>query len=86
MEFEDRNYLIFSTTEVDKVIFEEVLETSAETLRISNDGSKTFIKWDTTPSFLDSITTKEGPYSYAEIINILAGSDWSGNTEPVIGT
>ena len=44
--YEQRNFAIFSTTEIDKVDFSLVLETSADTLRRSTDGSKTFVKWD----------------------------------------
>jgi hypothetical protein len=44
--YETRNFAIFATSEVDKVDFAQVLETSAETLRRSVDGTKTFVKWD----------------------------------------
>jgi len=44
--YNNRNFLIFSLTEVDKIQFSQVCETSAETLRISTDGTKSFIKWD----------------------------------------
>jgi len=44
--YEQRNFAIFSTTEIDKIDFSLVLETSADTLRRSTDGSKTFVKWD----------------------------------------
>jgi len=47
--YEQRNFAIFSTTEIDKVDFSLVLETSADTLRRSTDGSKTFVKWDQAP-------------------------------------
>ena len=47
--FEHRKYLIFSVDEIDKVDFSMIYETSAETLRTSIDGTKTFIKWDEFP-------------------------------------
>ena len=82
MEFENRNYLIFSTTELDKIDFNQVLETSVDTLRKSTDETKTFIKWENEePSFIDSITTKEGPYTHSEILEILSAEEWTGNTE-----
>lgn len=78
MAFEDRNYLILSTTEIDKIDFNQVLETSADTLRKSVDESKTFIKWDNEiPSFVNSLTTKEGPYTHSEILEILSGDEWT---------
>jgi hypothetical protein len=47
--YEQRNFAIFSTTEIDKIDFRVICETSAETLRKSVDGSKTFVKWDQGP-------------------------------------
>jgi len=47
--YEQRNFAIFSTTEIDKIDFSQVCESSAETLRISTDGTKTFVKWDQGP-------------------------------------
>ena len=72
-------YIIFNISEIDKVNFEEVKETSKETLRISIDGTKTFIKWDEdeTPSFVNTLTTIEGTYTYEEILKILSTDLWS---------
>ena len=47
--YSNRNFLIFPVTELPKVDFSQVCETSAETLRISTDGTKSFIKWDQAP-------------------------------------
>ena len=81
--YEQRNFMIFSTSETGSIDFSEVLETSAETLRLSVDGSKSFVKWDgeTIPTSVSSLTTKEGPYTYEEIKNILTGSDWTEEIE-----
>ena len=70
--------MIFSTSETGSIDFTEVLETSSETLRLSVNGLKTFVKWDgeTIPSSVNSLTTKEGPYTYEEIRTILTGSEW----------
>jgi hypothetical protein len=73
----EKSYLIFNLTELSLINFEEVLETSAETIRISNDGVKAIIKWgETTPNFIDSLTTKDGPYTHEEISNILLSNEW----------
>jgi len=47
--YEQRNFAIFSLTEIDKIDFTQVLETSADTLRKSVDETKTFVKWDQAP-------------------------------------
>lgn len=82
MEYNNRHFMIFSVTELSKINFEEVKETSIETVRRSLDGAKTFVKWDTEsiPSSVSSLTTKEGPYTYEEIIEILSTSEWSDPT------
>lgn len=76
--FENRHYVIFDTTETGSIDFSEVLETSHETLRFSTSSARTFVKYegDTMPSSVSSLTTKEGPYSHTEILNILTGSEW----------
>ena len=76
--YESRNFAIFSTTEIDKIDFSQVCETSAETLRKSVDGSKTFVKWDgEQPEFVSTLATLEGIYNYTEILEILNGTEWS---------
>lgn len=77
--YDQRNFMIFDTVELDKIDFSEVLETSSETVRKSIDGSKTFVKWDgeTIPSSVQNLNTKSGPYSYNEMLEILSGSEWT---------
>jgi hypothetical protein len=44
--YDTRKFAIFSSSEIDKIDFSQVCETSAETLRRSVNGEKTFVKWD----------------------------------------
>ena len=48
MAYENRRYLIIPTSLTGSVDFNQVHETSAETLRLSVDGTKTFLKYDVT--------------------------------------
>ena len=74
---ENREFMIFNVSELDKIDFTQVLETSAETVRKSVDETKTFVKWDgETPSCVSTLTTSEGPYNYEEILAILATEEW----------
>ena len=76
-----RNYVIIDASEASSVDFNQVLETSADTLRynVSPAGTKTFVKFDgDTPSFLEGKTQ----YSHSEILTILAGPEW---TDPNAG-
>ena len=81
--YEQRNFAIFSATELDQINFNEVLETSAETVRLSTDETKTFVKWDgeTPPSSVAALTTIDGYYTYSEILEILSGEEWTSPME-----
>jgi len=82
MEYNDRNFMIFPTSELSKVDFTQVLETSADTVRKSVDGTKTFVKWDgEQPEFISTLENTEGPYTYSEILDILNGSEWTAPME-----
>lgn len=81
--FENRNYVIFDVTELPMIDFTQVLETSAETVRKSVDGTKTFVKWDgeVVPSCVETLTTKSQYYTYEEILNILSTEEWTAVSE-----
>jgi len=71
--------MIFNVSELPNVDFTQVLETSIDTVRKSVDETKTFVKWDgeAIPSSVDALTTKEGPYTYDQILTILATEEWT---------
>lgn len=78
MTFDNRKYVIIPTTEISKIDFDQVLETSASTLRLSVDGSLTFIKYDgDDPLFLSQIQNKSGPFSHEQMLVILESADWN---------
>jgi hypothetical protein len=77
-EYDNREFMIFSVTELDQIDFTQVLETSIDTVRKSVDELKTFVKWDgAMPECVSNLTTKEGPYNYDEILQILSTPEWS---------
>ena len=76
--YETREFMIFNISELNQIDFTQVHETSQDTVRKSVNETKTFVKWDgETPSSVASLTTKEGPYTYQEILNILATEEWT---------
>jgi hypothetical protein len=79
MAYENREFMIFNVSELPQIDFTQVLETSIDTVRKSVDETKAFVKWDGTiiPSSVDSLTTKEGPYTYEEMLTILATPEWT---------
>ena len=48
MTYENRRYLIIPTSITGSINFSQVGETSIETLRLSVDGTKTFVKYEVT--------------------------------------
>jgi len=70
-----RNYVIIDASEVSSVDFDQVLETSADTLRYNLAGTQTFVKFEgDTPSFLEGKTAN----THSEMLEILAGEEWTG--------
>ena len=75
---QDRVYVILSTSETGSINFNQIYETAFNTLRLNNSGSKTFVKWEgAMPDTITALTTKEGPYTYTEILNILQEPEWN---------
>jgi hypothetical protein len=83
-----KKYIIFNMSEVNKIDFKEVLETSEDSLRVSNNNLS-FVKFrGSIPTSVQSLTTKSEEYNENEIIEILSTDEWkintvsySGNTE-----
>jgi hypothetical protein len=76
---ENRKYVIFNVSELDKIDFNQVQETSVDTIRKSVDETLTFVKYDgdeMPPSVL-SLTTKQGPYTQTEILEIINTPEWT---------
>ena len=77
-DYPNREFMIFNVSELPLIDFNQVHETSQDTVRRSVDGTLTFVKWDgATPSSVEALTTKEGPYTYEEILTILSTPEWS---------
>ena len=82
-DYTDREFMIFNISELPNIDFTQVIETSEESVRKSLDGTKTFVKWNgPTPQCVIDLTTKEGPYTYSQILQILSTSDWDNQNPP----
>tara|TARA_R110000782_G_scaffold248835_1_gene335861 strand:- start:2457 stop:2726 length:270 start_codon:yes stop_codon:yes gene_type:complete len=83
-EYDYREFMIFPIVELPNINFSEVLETSEETVRKSIDGAKTFVKWNgAIPNCISRLITKEGPYTYDEILVILSTPEWTSPIEEI---
>ena len=67
--YTDRRWLVIPTSLTSSVNFNQVLEYSANTLRLSTDDAKTFVKYDITDvtasytaSYVNAITGETGSY------------------------
>ena len=79
-DYPNREFMIFNVSELPLIDFNQVHETSQDTVRRSVDATLTFVKWDgATPSSVEVLTTKQGPYTYDEILVILSGPEWTSN-------
>ena len=76
-------YVIIAAGDGSSGDFSQVYETSPDTLRWNLDpaGTKTFLKFkssDPTPSFLEG----NAQYPHAEILEVLATSEWTAPETP----
>lgn len=74
----DLTYVIFSSNEVDKIDFNEVMETSLNTLRYSLDGTLTFVKWNTVsvPVCVEQLQTRSQYYNHDQMLQHLSTDVW----------
>ena len=76
MIFQDRKWVIITLADYDstETFIENSIQHSIGTVRKSLDGTKALFKWEgDTPSCFDGMTV----YNHAEILAILATSEWS---------
>ena len=70
------NYVIYDMANVDLIDFDQVKETSKQTIRKSLDGTKCVLKFEgETPAFLEGLQQ----YNYEEILAIMYSSEWTNN-------
>lgn len=74
-----RSYVILEASDVASIEFDQVLETSADTLRYNLAGTQTFVKYEgNKPRFLYGKTA----YTHSQILEILDSAEWTDpNTE-----
>ena len=74
--FDHRHWVIISASDVSNIDFSQIMETSADTLRYSVDGTLTFVKYEgDMPSSVTACSSKSQEYSHDEILAILNAND-----------
>jgi len=74
----DRQYVIINATDVSSVNFDDVLETSGDTLRYNIAGDETFVKYEgPKPRCLYGKDT----LSHSAMLTVLSGEAWTAPME-----
>ena len=83
----DIKYITFNLSEIDKINFGEVLTTSTDTIRLSNNNLGILKYIGEMPQSVQSLETKSQEYTNGEMIDLISSEDWilnypslSGNT------
>lgn len=72
-----KKYIIFDMSEIDNVNFNEVLQTSKESLRISQTN-KSILKYEgIIPPSVQNLTNKSREFTYDEILIELNNPEWN---------
>jgi len=80
--YDNRHWVVISASDVSNIDFTQVLETSADTLRYSVDGTQTFVKYDgSQPSKVAACSSKSQEYSHSEMLTLLGTAAWEGGDE-----
>ena len=74
----DRQYVIINASDVSSVNFDDVLETSGDTLRYNVAGDETFVKYEgPKPRCLYGKDT----LSHSAMLTVLSGESWTETME-----
>lgn len=73
-----RTFIFFNSSEKAILDYSQLVETSQNTLRISIDGAKTFVSYETEtmPDTIQALTSYTGPFTYDETLAILKTAEW----------
>lgn len=74
----NRIYIICNLSDSNLVLFSQVNQSSAQSVRRNLANTQMVLSYQVEPSFItDGTLTPLGVYTHEEILVILAGSDWS---------
>ena len=76
-------YAIIQTSDLANIDFDQIGETSADTLRYNLAGTEFVIKWNTEPTFIsDGTVVPVSQLTHSEALALMATPEWS-EPEPV---
>jgi hypothetical protein len=73
-----RTFIFFNSSEKALLDYSQLVETSQDTLRLSLDGTKTFVSYqsETMPESIQSLNSYIGPLTLEETKSILQTAEW----------
>ena len=75
------HYAIIQATDLANIDFDQIGETSEDTLRYNLAGTEFVIKWNTTPTFIsDGTVVPVSELTHQEALALMATAEWS---EPI---
>ena len=76
--YNNKTYAIINASDVSNIDFNQILETSVNTLKYSANNSLILIKWTTPPAFIyvDELVVPVGIYTHQQILSILRTDTW----------
>lgn len=75
-QYMDIKYITFNLSEIDKINFDEVLTTSNETIRLSNNNLGVLKYIGEMPQSVQSLETKSQEYINSEMVELISSEDW----------
>jgi hypothetical protein len=73
-----KTYTIINIDDLELIDFNQVFQTSANTVKKSLDKSKFVIKYNTTPTFIEDGTVEPlQVLSYSECLELMESSEWA---------
>jgi len=76
-------YAIIQASDLSSIDFDQIGETSADTLRYNLANTEFVIKWNTTPTFItDGSVVPVSELTHSEALALMATAEWS-EPEPV---
>ena len=78
----NRSYIVIDLSDTDKVLFSQVNQSSAQSMRRNLANTQGLLSYSVTPSFISngSVVPVGDVMNQTEALTLLSGSDWS---EPI---
>lgn len=81
----DRKYVIINASDINRIDFTQITETSISTIRYRLDGIEVVLKYEgSMPLTISSLTPRPQEYTHGEIIPIMKSAEWEPFDESML--